>query len=243
MANATPALPISDFGFRGFGLLLSFVIGHSDFIMSIADLRRSYTLAGLRRIELDSDPIRQFRKWFQQTLDAQLLEPTAMTLATVDPVDRPSARVVLLKGVEERGFIFFTNYGSRKGRELAENPNASLVFHWAELERQVRACGTAGRISREESESYFKSRPRGHQLGAWVSTQSEVITDRAVLEQRLKEFEQKFPHAVPVPPFWGGYVLSPTEVEFWQGRPNRLHDRFRYTKQTEGTWRIERLAP
>jgi len=211
--------------------------------MSLADLRKDYTLAGLRRVELEADPIRQFQKWFQQALDAQLLEPTGMTLATADQKGRPSARIVLLKGLDERGFIFFTNYNSRKGRELAENPNASLVFYWAELERQVRVNGTAGRISREESEKYFTGRPRGHQLGAWVSTQSEVIANRAVLEKRLKEFEQKYPDAVPLPPYWGGYVLSPAEMEFWQGRPNRLHDRFRYTRRSDNTWLIERLAP
>jgi len=211
--------------------------------MSLADLRKDYTLAGLRRVELEADPIRQFQKWFQQALDAELLEPTGMTLATADKSGRPSARIVLLKGLDERGFIFFTNYNSRKGRELAENPNASLVLYWAELERQVRVSGTVSRISREESEKYFTGRPRGHQLGAWVSTQSEVISNRAVLEKRLEEFEQKYPDAVPLPAYWGGYVLLPAEIEFWQGRPNRLHDRFRYTKQANGTWLIERLAP
>jgi pyridoxamine 5'-phosphate oxidase len=243
MANGTPSLPISGFGFRGFGLLSSFEICHSDFIMSIADLRKDYTLAGLRRVELAADPIQQFRTWFQQALDARLTEPTAMTLATADRSGRPSARIVLLKDLDERGFIFFTNYESRKGRELAANPNAALVFYWAELERQVRVSGTAGMIPREESEKYFMGRPRGHQLGAWVSTQSEVISNRAVLENRLKEFEQRYPDAVALPPFWGGYALSPMEIEFWQGRPNRLHDRFRYTKQGDGTWLIERLAP
>jgi len=211
--------------------------------MSLADLRKDYTLAGLRRVELEADPIHQFQKWFQQARDTQLVEPTAITLATADSKGRPSARIVMLKSLDERGFIFFTNYESRKGRELAENPNAALVFQWGELERQVRVLGTAGRLSREEAEKYFTSRPRGHQLGAWVSTQSEVISNRAVLEKRLKEFEHKYPGAVPLPPFWGGYVLSPVEIEFWQGRPNRLHDRFRYTKQVDGRWMIERLAP
>jgi len=211
--------------------------------MSLADLRKDYTLAGLRRAELDTDPIRQFQKWFQQALDAGLLEPSAMTLATADQKGRPSARIVLLKGVDERGFLFFTNYESRKGRELAANPNAALVFHWAALERQVRVRGTVGRISREASEKYFVARPRGHQLSAWVSTQSEVISNRAVLEKRLEDFEQKYPDAVPLPPFWGGYALLPVEIEFWQGRLNRLHDRFCYTKQAEGAWLSERLAP
>ena len=211
--------------------------------MSIADLRKSYHLAGLRRADLGPDPIQQFRAWLQQAIDAELLEPTAMTLATADKSGRPSARIVLLKGLDERGFIFYTNYESRKARELADNPYAALAFYWAELERQVRVNGTVGQVSREESEDYFKSRPPGHQLGAWVSTQSEVIPNRALLEERLKEFEQKYGSAAPLPPFWGGYVLSPTELEFWQGRPNRLHDRFRYTRQKEGPWLIERLAP
>src|SRR5262245_35044227 len=202
--------------------------------MPIADLRRDNALAGLRRVELEADPMLQFQKWLQQALDTQLVEPTAMTLTTADANGRPSARIVLLKGLDERGFVFFTNYESRKGRELAENPNAALVFYWAELERQARASGTVARISAEESGSYFLSRPRGHQLSAWVSTQSEVVTNRAVLEKRFKDFEQQYPGVVPPPPFWGGYVLSPVEIEFWQGRPNRLHDRFRYAKQANG---------
>ena len=211
--------------------------------MSIADLRKSYNLAGLRRTDLEANPIRQFQKWLQQAIEAQLLEPTAMMLATTDKNGRPSSRMVLLKGLDERGFIFYTSYESRKARELQENSNAAIVFYWAELERQARVTGAASRIPRAESEAYFKTRPRGHQLGAWVSAQSEVIARRAVLEDRLKQFEQKYPNAVPLPPFWGGYVLAPVEIEFWQGRPNRLHDRFRYTKQADGNWLIERLAP
>ncbi len=211
--------------------------------MSIADLRKSYNLAGLRRADLEANPIRQFQKWLQQAIEAQLLEPTAMTLATTDKNGRPSSRMVLLKGLDERGFVFYTSYESRKARELQENSNAAIVFYWAELERQARVTGAANRIPRAESEAYFKTRPRGHQLGAWVSTQSEVIARRAVLEDRLKQFEQKYPNAVPLPPYWGGYVLAPVEIEFWQGRPNRLHDRFRYTKQADGNWLIERLAP
>ncbi|TMP95990.1 MAG: pyridoxamine 5'-phosphate oxidase [Verrucomicrobia bacterium] len=182
--------------------------------MSLADLRKSYTLAGLRRADLAADPMQQFHSWLQQAIGAQLLEPTAMTLATADRTGRPAARVVLLKGLDDRGFVFYTNYESRKARELAENSNASLVFYWAELERQVRVGGTASRISRDESERYFKSRPRGHQLGAWVSTQSEVIAGRAVLEERLREYERRYPDAVPLPPFWGGYVVAPNEIEF-----------------------------
>ena len=211
--------------------------------MPIADLRRSYTLAGLRRADLNPDPIAQFSKWLQQAIDAQLLEPTAMTLATAGKAGRPSARIVLLKGVDERGLIFYTNYESRKGRELAENSNAALAFYWPELERQVRANGTVSKLSRDESDKYFQSRPRGHQLGAWVSTQSDVIANRGVLEERLEQFEKRYPDTVPLPPFWGGYILSPTEIEFWQGRPNRLHDRFRYSRQRDDRWLIERLAP
>jgi len=211
--------------------------------MPIADLRKSYNLAGLRRTDLEANPIRQFQKWLQQAIEAQLLEPTAMMLATTDKNGRPSSRMVLLKGLDERGFIFYTSYESRKARELQENSNAAIVFYWAELERQARVTGAASRIPRAESEAYFKTRPRGHQLGAWVSAQSEVIARRAVLEDRLKQFEQKFSNAVPLPPFWGGYVLAPVEIEFWQGRPNRLHDRFRYTRQADGNWLIERLAP
>jgi len=211
--------------------------------MPIADLRKSYTLGGLRRVNLDANPIEQLKRWLQQAIEARLIEPTAMTLATADRSGRPSARVVLLKGIDERGLLFFTNYESRKARELAENNRAALVFYWVELERQVRAVGGTAKISREESAVYFKSRPRGHQLGAWVSTQSEVIADRAVLEGRFKVFEQQYPVEVPLPPFWGGYVLSPTELEFWQGRPDRLHDRFRYTQRSDGGWLIDRLAP
>ena len=211
--------------------------------ISLADLRKTYALGGLRRADLDSDPLAQFKRWMQQALEANLIEPTAMTLATADQSGRPSARILLLKGLDQRGFVFYTNYQSRKARELAQNPNASLVFYWAELERQVRAAGSVSRISHEESADYFKSRPRGHQLGAWVSTQSDVIDHRAVLEERLQELEQKYPQAVPLPPFWGGYVLSPVEIEFWQGRPNRLHDRFRYARRPDNSWLIERLAP
>ena len=210
---------------------------------AIADIRKSYSLAGLRRADLDASPVRQFQKWLGDAIQAQLLEPTAMTLATADPAGRPSARVVLLKAVDDRGFVFYTNYRSRKARELAKNPNASMVAFWAELERQVRVNGTVDRVSRAESDAYFGSRPRGHQLGAWVSSQSEVVGGRAVLEERLKEFEARYPGTVPLPEFWGGYVLSPVELEFWQGRPNRLHDRFRYLKQPDATWRIDRLAP
>jgi len=211
--------------------------------MSLADLRKTYTLGGLRRADLAADPITQFNRWMQQALDANLTEPTAMALATADAAGRPAVRIVLLKGVDERGFLFFTNYESRKAKELAANPNAALVLYWAELERQVRITGAVTKASRETSGKYFQSRPRGHQLGAWVSNQSEAIANRAALEERLAELEARFPGDVPLPPCWGGYILSPIEIEFWQGRPNRLHDRFRYRKESGEAWLIERLAP
>jgi pyridoxamine 5'-phosphate oxidase len=167
-----------------------------------------------------------------------------MTLATATPDGRPSARIVLLKGVDAEGFIFFTSYDSQKGRELEANPLAALVFFWPELERQVRVTGVARRIGREESESYFQSRPRGSRIGAWASTQSQVIPDRASLETRIAEMETAFPGAeIPLPPFWGGYRIEPESIEFWQGRRSRLHDRLRYTLGPDGGWAIERLAP
>jgi pyridoxamine 5'-phosphate oxidase len=219
--------------------------------MTIADLRREYNLAGLRRRDLEADPIAQFNKWFEQARSAcarvagaQLVDPTAMTLATADKQGRPSARIVLLKGVDERGFIFFTNYESRKGQELSENPHASLVFYWPDLERQVCIAGEVSRLSRAESEAYFKTRPKGSRLAAWASTQSEVIPDRAWLEEKCKKLEAQYPgEEILMPPYWGGYVVAPTRIEFWQGRPNRLHDRFRYTRLPDKGWRLERLAP
>jgi pyridoxamine 5'-phosphate oxidase len=167
-----------------------------------------------------------------------------MTLATADKEGLPSARIVLLKGVDERGFTFFTNYESRKGRELSENPNASLVLYWPEMERQVNIAGTVTRVSREESAQYFKSRPKGSRLAAWVSSQSEVIADRTALEEKLTLLNAQHPgEEVPLPPFWGGFCLNPSRIEFWQGRPNRLHDRFRYLRQVDGQWTIDRLSP
>jgi pyridoxamine 5'-phosphate oxidase len=212
--------------------------------MSLADLRKEYCLAGLTEAELDPHPIPQFQKWFDQALKGGLAEPNAMTLATADKSGRPSARVVLLKGVDERGFSFFTNYESRKGRELAENPQAALAFYWAALERQVCVSGSVSQLPPAESEAYFKIRPRGSRLAAWASKQSQVIRSRAELEERMRQFDtQHLGEEVPLPPFWGGYVLSPVWVEFWQGRPNRLHDRFVYTKQSDNRWRIDRLSP
>jgi pyridoxamine 5'-phosphate oxidase len=212
--------------------------------MSIAHLRREYTQAGLRRSDLHTDPIAQFKQWLQQAIDANLNEPNAMTLATADKQGRPSARIVLLKVVDERGFVFFTNYASHKGRELEENPQAALVFLWDELERQVRICGNVSKVSREESEAYFRQRPRGSRLGAWVSEQSSIVRDREILEAGLKTLEQRYPgEDIPLPSYWGGYLVAPTEIEFWQGRPNRLHDRLRYLRISQGKWKIERLAP
>jgi len=235
--------------------------------MAIADLRREYNLAGLRRQDLLDDPIAQFQHWFDQAAGARHsgrlrrflvrlyktlhlvrgVEPTeinAATLATADRTGRPSARIVLLKGVDARGFLFFTNYDSRKGRELAENPHAALVFYWADQERQVCIAGEASQLPREESEAYFKSRPRGSRLGAWASHQSTVIPDRAALERRWRELEALYPgEDIPMPPAWGGFVLRPSRMEFWQGRPSRLHDRFCYSRGTDGSWIIERLSP
>ena len=212
--------------------------------MNLAEMRREYTKSGLRRADLDPRPLVQFQKWFEEALNSQLLEPSAMTLATADADGRPSARIVLLKGADERGFLFFTNYESRKGRELAANPRAALVLHWAELERQICIAGDVTKVPRVESEKYFALRPRGSQLGACVSKQSSVVTDRAFLEGRLEELEKQFANRdVEMPAPWGGYVLAPIRIEFWQGRPNRLHDRFQYSKQGDGTWRIDRLSP
>jgi len=212
--------------------------------MSIADLRREYSLTGLRKADLAADPLQQFRHWFDQALAAGTKEPNAMVLATADAAGKPSTRVVLLKGFDERGFVFFTNYESRKARELAANRHAALNFFWAELERQVCVTGSVTQVPREEAEAYFKTRPRGSRLGAWASKQSETVPSREVLEARLQELEKKYPgEEIPLPPFWGGYVLAPGEIDFWQGRPNRLHDRFRYSKQSDGRWLVERLSP
>lgn len=212
--------------------------------MSISDLRREYTLSGLHERDLDPSPFKQFERWFQQALSAELLDATAMTLATSSREGKPSARIMLLKDFDEKGFVFFTNYESRKGRELDENPYAAIVFFWAEFERQVRIDGRVSRISREESAEYFHSRPIGSQLGAWASHQSKVIDAPELLEDQLNQFETQFKgKPIPMPAFWGGLLLSPETIEFWQGRPNRLHDRLRYTLQQDGSWLIERLSP
>ena len=209
----------------------------------IAALRREYTARGLRRAELDPDPVRQFSRWFDEAVRDEFTDANSMALATASPDGIPFLRTVLLKGFDGRGFTFFTNYDSAKGHQLAANPRVALLFFWGELERQVCIRGTVGKTSREESEAYFKSRPTGSQLGAWVSKQSEVVASREVLEQRLGEVSKKFGDDPPPPPHWGGFRVVPESVEFWQGRPNRLHDRMLYTRQPDGSWRIDRLAP
>lgn len=209
----------------------------------LASLRRSYARASLGEGDVAADPIAQFLAWFDDAQAAELREPNAMTLATATPDGAPSARIVLLKGVDERGFVFYTDYRSRKGEELAANPRAALVFHWAELERQVRVTGTVARVSREESEAYYRTRPVGSRIGAWASHQSRPIAGRAELEAREAELARRYADGdVPLPPHWGGYRVAPETVEFWQGRPSRLHDRLRYVRE-EGGWRVERLAP
>ncbi|MCE9592501.1 MAG: pyridoxamine 5'-phosphate oxidase [Planctomycetes bacterium] len=212
--------------------------------MSIADLRKEYSHASLDERDAASDPIVQFELWFEQAVKAELPEPNAMTLATATREGVPSARIVLLKGVGGDGFTFYTNYDSRKGRELEENPHAALVFHWVELERQVRVTGLIAKVSREESEAYFHTRPRTSQIGAWASEQSKVLEGRFELEKRVAWYLVRYAvGAVPLPPNWGGYRLMPGVIEFWQGRPSRLHDRLRYVRQAEGAWKIERLSP
>lgn len=212
--------------------------------MEIDGLRREYTSAGLSEDDLDASPFGQFEHWFQQAVDAKIDLPDAVTLATATRDGMPSARIVVLRGFDARGFVFYTDYKSQKGRELAGNPNAALVFYWRELDRQVRITGQVSAVSREESESYFQSRPVGGRLAALASKQSEVLPNRQVLENRfnrlMKTHQEK---TIPLPPYWGGFRLSPDWVEFWQGRPNRLHDRLRYTRQPAGDWRIERLSP
>ena len=209
----------------------------------LAALRKDYALSSLSEADVDPDPIRQFDRWFADALTAQVLEPNAMTLATATRDGVPSARIVLLKGVDARGFVFFTDYRSRKGAELSENPLAALTFLWKEIERQVRIAGAVSRVSSAESESYYRSRPLGSRLGAWASHQSAVIPSRADLEQRLHEVTERFAAGdVPLPAHWGGFRVVPDEIEFWQGRTNRLHDRLRYRRDESG-WALERLSP
>jgi pyridoxamine 5'-phosphate oxidase len=210
----------------------------------ISDLRVSYEADGLRESDVHPNPFKQFEKWFEEAMAAHPDEPNAMALATATKDGVPSARMILLKGFDERGFVFFTNYDSQKGRELEQNPQAALVFYWPELAKQVRVTGEVSQVMKEESEAYFQSRPIGSQLGALASHQSQVIPNREVLERRLEELTAEYQNRpIPLPPHWGGYRLSPRAIEFWQGRPNRLHDRLRYTRQANGRWLIERLSP
>src|SRR5262245_18156009 len=200
--------------------------------------------AGVLKTDFPPVPFTQFRIWYEQAVAACLPQPEAMTLATADAEGKPSARMVLLRGVDERGFVFFTNYDSRKARELEANPRAALVFYWFELHRQVRVEGRAERVPAAESDAYFAGRPRGSQLGAWASPQSQVIGDRQELERRLEEVAAAYPHGrVPRPPFWGGFRVLPDLIEFWQQRPNRLHDRLCYVRRGAGGWQLQRLAP
>jgi pyridoxamine 5'-phosphate oxidase len=212
--------------------------------MTLADQRKEYSLAGLSEKDLARDPFRQFDKWFQEAEAAKLNEPNAGILATAGKDGRPSTRIVLLKGIDGRGFVFFTNYDSRKGRELETNPRASYLFPWIALERQVIIEGAVARVAREESEAYFHSRPRASQLAAWASPQSSIISGREALEAAMKSVEKKYAGAeAPLPPHWGGFRIVPETVEFWQGRRSRLHDRLRYRREASGSWLVERLAP
>lgn len=215
----------------------------ADHTKSIADLRKSYERAELNEEASCEAPGQQFSKWLEEAIAAQLPEPNAMTLATVGSDLRPSTRVVLIKGLDERGIVWFTNYDSRKGRELAGNPHAALQFHWVELERVVRIEGRVEKISDEESDAYFHSRPLDSRIGAWASPQSEVISGRGVLVANAAKFGAQFLLQPPRPPHWGGYRLLADRWEFWQGRRSRLHDRLRYTQQAGGDWLRERLAP
>jgi pyridoxamine 5'-phosphate oxidase len=212
--------------------------------MTLADLRKEYSLTGLVERDLARDPFRQFEKWFQEAEAAKLIEPNAMILATADGEGRPSARTVLLKAIDGRGFVFYTNYEGRKGRELAVNARAALVFPWHALERQVIVEGPVAKVAREESEAYFHTRPRASQLAAWASQQSSILSGRSVLEDAMKAVERKYEGAaVPLPPNWGGYRVTPERVEFWQGRRSRLHDRLVFARTGGGDWTVERLSP
>ncbi len=213
--------------------------------MDLQDFREEYTKGGLRREQLPSDPFKQFELWFQQACNADVPEPNAMCLATVSPTGEPYQRMVLLKYFDPQGLVFFTNYESRKARQLDNNPHASLLFFWTALQRQVQIVGHTVKISTAESLKYFATRPRGNQIGAWCSQQSSVISSRQVLEMKFDEIKRKFHNQeIPLPSAWGGYRIVPSSFEFWQGRPNRLHDRFLYSRlDKESEWNIQRLAP
>ncbi len=212
--------------------------------LDLAGLRHDYTAQGLRRADLDPDPIRQFTLWFTDAANAGIRDANAMSLATSTPEGEPSVRIVLLKGFDERGFVFFTNHASEKGKQLEANPRAALALYWVQLERQIRIAGGVEQTSREESERYFHSRPQGSQLSAWVSRQSDVVDSRQILDARLAKMTERYADGkIPLPPHWGGYRVKAKVIEFWQGRADRLHDRFRYTRQSKGGWLIDRLAP
>jgi len=224
---------------------LSYSAQIMELTADVEALRKEYTLRGLHRSELNPDPFEQFKQWFDESVrTAGDREPNAMTLATASKQGVPSARIVLLKGFSARGLIFFTNYESRKARDLAENPRAALNFHWPWLERQIQIEGIAEKVSREESEIYFNKRPIGSRFGAIISKQSSMIEGRELLERRLEKIKAEYQNsAPPVPEFWGGYIVRPERFEFWQGRENRLHDRFLYSRQEGNSWRIDRLSP
>lgn len=209
----------------------------------IASIRTDYLLKTLSEDEVAASPIGQFTTWWDEAVKSEVEEVNAMTLATATPDGIPSARIVLLKSYDEKGFEFFTNYNSQKGREITENPRVALVFFWKELQRQVRIEGTIQKTTVSESDNYFHSRPTGSQIGAWSSPQSQVIASRAVLESNEQKYRTQFGDSIPRPPHWGGYVVLPVKIEFWQGRHSRLHDRIQYTRLNDGSWKIERLAP
>ncbi len=211
--------------------------------MSIADIRKEYSLKTLNEADVFADPMQQFEKWWQEAIESKIEEVNAMTLATATAEGKPSARIVLLKGIDRNGFVFFTNYHSHKGNQIEENPFVSLVFFWKELERQIRVEGSVSKVTAEESDAYFGSRPEGSRIGAWASPQSRVIASREVIEENVTELEKSFANKeIDRPPHWGGYIVIPNLLEFWQGRNSRLHDRIQYTYK-DAAWKIERLAP
>ncbi len=214
-------------------------------MMNLADERKSYLRGQLHREDLRADPLTQFHQWMDDAVNARVVEPTAMSLATADRQGRPRVRTVLLKGATEAGFVFYTNFGSRKGRDLADNATASLLLPWLALERQVIVTGAVEKVGEDQTREYFHSRPRGSQLAAWASNQSDVLVSRDALDASLAAVRERFGESgeVPLPPFWGGYRVRPDTVEFWQGRADRTHDRFEYTRRADGLWQIDRLSP